>query len=364
MIGKNILFIIDSLGAGGAEKAVLTLARKMAYLGHKVSVITADNIVEYDIDFDVSIYTLDFKKLKWKATYNKYGKRLKSLVNKLESKHGRFNLITSHLQKAHRLTAIAKIPNVYYCIHSTISQASLSGRTGVRLFLKRHKLKSLLDKKDIITVSTGIQHDLIHNVRIKPKSIITIYNPLDFDSIRKLAQEPNPFENENYIIHVGRLTESKRHDILLKAYAKSNIKYKLLLLGDGPLKENIRKQASDLGIDDKVIFAGFHQNPYPIIKNAKLYIASSDYEGFLIALVEALVLSVPAISTNCPHGPGEILVNPLSKNLVPVGNYEAIAEKIEEILGNREKAVNAISKASLERFDVKNIADKYINLCR
>jgi len=361
---KNILFIIDSLAAGGAEKVVLTLANRMVNLGHMVTIITADNITEYNISFNVSVYSLNFKKSRWEATYNKFGKKLKHLVNKLESQQGRFDLVTVHLQKAHRLTAIARIPNAYYCIHSTISQASLSGRSGIRLFLKRHKLKSLLDNRDIITVSTGIQHDLINNVGIKPNSIITIYNPLDFEKIKKLAQEPNPFENENYIIHVGRLTSSKRHDILLKAYAKSNIKEKLLLLGDGPLKENIKKQASDLGIDRKIIFAGFHQNPYPIIKNAKIYIASSDYEGFLIALVEALVLGIPVISTNCPHGPGEILVNPLSKNLVPVGDYGAIAEKIEEILSNREKAVNAISKASLERFDVKNIADKYINLCR
>ena len=361
---KNILFIIDSLAAGGAEKVVLTLANRMVNLGHTVTIITADDITEYNISFNVNVYSLNFRKSRWEATYHKFGKKLKRLVYELESKQGHFDLITVHLQKAHRLTSIAKIPNAYYCIHSTISQASLLGRSGVRLFLKRHKLKSLLDNKDIITVSTGIQHDVIHNVRIKPKSIITIYNPLDFDNIKKLAQEPNPFENENYIIHVGRLTKSKRHDVLLKAYAKANIKEKLLLLGEGPLKENIRKQASDLGIEEKVIFAGFHQNPYPIIKNANLYVASSDYEGFLIALVEALVLGIPVISTNCPHGPGEILVNPLSKNLVSVGDYEAIAEKIEEILTNREKAVNAISRASLERFDVKIIANKYISLCR
>ena len=363
-MSKNILFIIDSLAAGGAEKVVLTLAKRMVNVGHSVTIITADNITEYNINFNVNINSLNFRKSRWEVTYRKYGKKLKHLIYELESKQGHFDLVTVHLQKAHRLAAIAKIPNAYYCIHSTISQASLSGRSGVRLFLKRRKLKSILDNKNIVTVSTGIQHDLINNVRVKPKSIRTIYNPLDFDNIKMLAQEPNPFESENYIIHVGRLTESKRHDILLKAYAKSNIREKLLLLGEGPLKDNIMKQASDLGIDEKVIFAGFHQNPYPIIKNAKLYIASSDYEGFLIALVEALVLNVPVISTNCPHGPGEILVNHLSKYLVPVGNYESIAEKIEEILANREKAVDAISKASLERFAVKNIANKYISLCR
>jgi glycosyltransferase involved in cell wall biosynthesis len=360
---KNILFIIDSLGAGGAEKAVLTLTSTLVNLGHKVTIISIDNIIEHDIDFDVKIHSLNFKKSRWEATYHKFGKKLNLLLKDLESNFGPFDLITSHLQKAHRLTALAKITNAYYCIHNTLSQSSLSGRSGLRLFLKRRKLKLLFDGKDIITVSAGVQNDLIHNVRINPKSIRTIYNPLDFNNIKNLSMLPNPYENESYIIHAGRLESQKRHDILLKAYAKSNIKEKLLLLGEGSLKESLEKLVSELGIDQKVIFAGFHKNPYPIIKHASAFVATSEYEGFFIALAEALVLGVPVISTNCPHGPSEILIGPLSDYLVPVGDTESIGKKIIEVLSNTEKARRAAVETPLERFEANQIARKYIGLC-
>ena len=363
-MSKNILFIIDSLGAGGAEKAVLTLSRTMVRRGHKVSIISADNILEFDVDFAVNIHTLDFKKSRWEATYHKFGKKLKKLISHLESDYGEFDLITSHLQKAHRLTAIAQINNAYYCVHNTISQSSLSGRSGLRLFLKRRKLKSLLDDKDVVAVSRGVQEDLLRVVQINPKSVRTIYDPLDFDNIKKLSQAPNPYDNEAYIIHVGRLEKQKRHDILLRAYAKSNTKEKLLLLGNGSLKYNIQKLASDLGIEEKIIFAGFHKNPYPIIKHASAFVATSEYEGFFIALAEALVLGVPVISTNCPHGPSEILTGALSNYLVPVGDIAGISRKLNEVLMRKEKAATAVAEAALERFDVNNIADKYIGLCR
>jgi glycosyltransferase involved in cell wall biosynthesis len=313
---KRILFIIDSLAAGGAEKVVLTLARTMVQSGHHVTIISVDNKIEYDIDFSADVHTLNFEKSRIEPTYYKYANRLRRLISKLEADHGPFDLTTVHLQKAHRLTAKAGIKKAYFCIHSTVSQGSLAGRIGLRLYLKRRRLKKLLDGKNIITVSKGIAQDLLEVVRIKPKSIRTIYNPVDFDLIRRQADETNPYKNEDYIIHVGRLTPSKRHDILLQAYAKSGIAQKLLLLGDGPLKESIQQLAHELGIAEKVIFAGFHTNPYPTIKDAKLSVLTSDYEGLPTVLIESLALHVPVLSTDCPSGPREILTGNLAKYLV------------------------------------------------
>ncbi|WP_455206353.1 glycosyltransferase [Kaarinaea lacus] len=361
-MNKNILFIIDSLGAGGAEKAVLTLARTMVNLGHVVTIIIADDNIEYEIDFSINIRSLHFQKSRWEATYHKFGRKLSAQVKELESKFGRFDLITTHLQKAHRLTSSAKINKAYYCIHSTISQASLAGRSGLRLFFKRRKLKSLLNGKDIITVSKGIQEDLIRNVGINPKTIRTIYNPLDFELIKKLSLLPNPYEKENYIIHIGRLTSSKRHDILLQAYVKSNIKEKLLLLGDGPLKQEILQTANNLGVSSKVIFAGFHQNPYPIIKHAKLNVLSSDYEGLPTSLLESLALNVLSISTDCPSGPREILTNSLEKYLVPVGNSDKLASAIRMALNDLDDNNTDIPPSVLNKFDMNNVSNQYLNL--
>lgn len=361
-MSKNILFIIDSLGAGGAEKAVLTLAKTMVNLGYSVTIITADNIIEYDIDFNVNIHSLNFKKSRWEATYHKFGRKLRHLVNDLEAEFSHFHLITSHLQKAHRLTALAKLSNAYFCIHSTISQASLSGRSGLRLFFKRRKLKSLLDGKKIISVSKGIQNDLIQNVHINPETIRTIYNPFDFNNIKKLALETNPYENENYIIHVGRLASVKRHDILLKAYEKSNINEKLLLLGDGPLKSDISKMAAELNIDSKVIFAGFHQNPYPIIKHAKLNVLSSEYEGLPTSLIEALALGIFSVSTDCPSGPREILTGNLQKYLAPVGDSDKLASIIQTALDDVTNDNEFIPSSILDKFNSGCVTDSYLNL--
>ncbi|MGD8939271.1 MAG: glycosyltransferase, partial [Gammaproteobacteria bacterium] len=274
---------------------------------------------------------------------------------------GPFDLITAHLQKAHRLTAKAGIKKAYFCIHSTVSQGSLAGRSGIRLYLKRRRLKNLLDGKDIITVSKGIAEDLLDAVHIKPKSIRTIYNPVDFALIRRLAAETNPFKNEDYIIHVGRLTPSKRHDILLRAYAKSGITQKLLLLGDGPLKQSIEQQAKELGIKEKVLFAGFHVNPYPIIKDAKLCLLTSDYEGLPTALIESLALHVPVLSTDCPSGPKEILTGGLANALMPVGDINAIAQKIKSIFLSDQSKM-AINNCYLNLFDPQNTVSQYLTL--
>lgn len=359
---KNCLFIIDSLGAGGAERVVLTLARTMSKMGHQVTIISVDNLVEYEIDFPANLHTLNFKKSRWEATYRIYGKKLKQLISRLESERGKFDLITVHLQKAHRLTQQAGITGAFYCIHSTISQASLGNRTGLRLYLKRRKLKRLLDGKDIISVSKGIAADLIDNVHVKPHSLRTIYNPLDFNHIKTLAGMENPFADEDYIIHVGRVTESKRHDILLKAFAKTNIRPKLLILGDGTLLHSIQQLAEQLKISDRVIFAGFRENPYPILRGAKLCVLSSDYEGLSMALIEALILNVPVISTDCPVGPREILRGSLTRYLVPVQDISALAKALDNTLN--EIALNnyIIDMTLLDKFDADHACGQYMAL--
>ena len=96
-----------------------------------------------------------------------------------------------------------------------------------------------------------------------------------------------------------------------------------MLLGTGPLKEKAEAQVRELGLEDRVIFAGFHANPYPVIAQSKGMVLSSDYEGLGLVILEALALDRPVISTDCPSGPGEILP---PQNLVPVGDVPALAK--------------------------------------
>jgi glycosyltransferase involved in cell wall biosynthesis len=360
---KNILFVIDSLCAGGAEKVVLILARSLLQLGHNVHIITIDDKIEYQIDFDVTIHTLAFKKSRLQLTYTKYGRILKNRIEKIERENGRFHLIVSFLKKAHRVLAKANCPGAYYNIRNTLSSSILKNHRGLRYFIRVQKLKSLYDNKHILTVSKGCEYDLVNNITIKPKSIQTIYNPIDFEKIHELAQQDNPYSHLDYLVHIGRLSGAKRHDLLLQAFALANTDKRLILLGDGPLREELQRLASELGIAHQVIFAGFQQNPYPIIKGAKLCILSSDYEGLPNAILDALSVGTPVVSTDCPSGPAEILTGSLANYLTPVGDPQALARAIVGALKDIENGQLTVPRDLLERFDASHIARQYIDLC-
>lgn len=220
-------------------------------------------------------------------------------------------------------------------------------------------IKKLYNNQNLIAVSEGVEQDLL-NFGIKPKSICTIYNPNDIDFIRQQSKEYIADE-QDYIIHVGSFTNQKRHNILINAYLKSGIKQKLLLLGDHEKKQGkiIKQLVADLDLNDRVIFKGFEQNPYPYIRGAKALILSSDYEGLSMVLIEALILQVPVVSTDCPHGPREILIDELAEFLSPVGDINALATNIRRMVKNPVK----ITDKYIDKFRAEKSATQYLSLC-
>jgi len=124
--------------------------------------------------------------------------------------------------------------------------------------------------------------------------------------------------------------------------------------------KQIKKLVSDLNLQKKVIFKGFCTNPFPYIKNSKAMILCSDYEGLPTVLIEALILRVPIISTNCLAGPDEILIDELEQFLSPIGDPKALAKNIKKILENPVR----ITEKYIDRFEAKSSAKKYLALCK
>src|SRR5207248_8646490 len=104
------------------------------------------------------------------------------------------------------------------------------------------------------------------------------------------------------------------------------------LIGDGPRPVTLEQTATELGLRDDVAFLGFRENPYPFIKRATALVLSSRYEGFGNVLVEALALGTSVVSSDCPHGPAEILDHGRFGLLVPVGDAEAMASDMWQVL--------------------------------
>jgi glycosyltransferase involved in cell wall biosynthesis len=113
----------------------------------------------------------------------------------------------------------------------------------------------------------------------------------------------------------------------------------------------------ELNLEEKVVFLGFQENPFPYIKHAKFKVLTSDWEGFALVIAEALVLGTPVISTDCPSGPSELLP---PHNLVPVGDIDTLAKKMDEAMEKADRYQSSFDKELLPI----NIAQQYIDFMR
>jgi len=352
---KNILMVIDSLGAGGAERVALNLASALQNEGCNIYIITIDNIISYELNPKIHYSSVEFHKGLF--DYYRYEKKLHKMIDVLQ-KDFIFERIIVHLQKSTRLMKNYQHPKILNVVHSTLSQASLSGRRGLRRFLKVRRLKKIYDGLNIVTVSQGIADD-IKAIGIKPRLLTVIYNPIDVVLLQQKAMEkPTCSSKEDYIVYVGRLAASKRHDRALEAYKRSKITEKLLIVGEGDMRESIAQNIIKLGLEEKVVLCGFQSNPYAIIKRAKLLILTSDYEGLPTVLIEALSLGVPVVSTDCPSGPREILQEYMPEALVNQEDIRALAIAFKMTL----QQPPIITTKILEKFESVNIANQYLKV--
>lgn len=346
----KICMIIDSLAAAGAERVVVTLSEAFYRQGHQVDIILWNNIIEYQINPNINIHVLE----------KKTAQELKKLITEINNlNNGAFDYIYSHLHGKIKIVKQAKLKNIYYVFHIPISHRFKS-KNNVIKWLKKKKLQMRYRNENLITVSDGIKDDLIEN-KIKANSINSIYNPFEFESIKQQAnQEENDIPKDEYIINVARFHFQKRQDILLKAFKQSNLNCKLLLVGKGSKEEyqKIENLINELELQEKVIIVGFNSNPYPLIKNAKLLVLSSDFEGLPMVLIEALILNTPIVSTNCKSGPSEIMKDNLANYLVSTGDVDSLALKMYDAYHNPP----LINQNDLKRFDADIISKKYLSL--
>jgi glycosyltransferase involved in cell wall biosynthesis len=191
-----------------------------------------------------------------------------------------------------------------------------------------------------VAVSKGVAEDFSKVFHFPLEKFRVIYNPLDIEEI--LAKAKEPFSHKWYnkgisvILGAGRLEEQKNFRNLIEAFSivRKEIQAELVILGEGKERKHLEALIEEFGLEDDVDLPGFVANPFPYIKNASVFVLSSDYEGLSMVILEALTLGTPVVSTNCPSGPSEILENGKYGKLVPVGNSKALAESIVETLRN------------------------------
>jgi len=258
-------------------------------------------------------------------------------------------------------------PRIVLSVHSTFSAMLQVQRplTRVALGLATRLLYPRADR--LVAVSAGASEDLRLGLGLPKGAVDTIYNPVlrdDFE--RSVCQAvdrlPRLAEGEKLVASVGRLTQAKDQANLIRAFAAlaKRRPAKLMLVGEGEMRGRLEAIARDLGLADRVLFIGHVDNPYPYMRAADLFVLSSVREGFGNVLVEALAAGTPVVSTDCPHGPREILEGGRWGRLVPPGDPEALARAMDETL-----AAGALdARARADAFTVRRSADQYLTLLR
>ncbi|MFN8324950.1 MAG: N-acetyl-alpha-D-glucosaminyl L-malate synthase BshA [Flavobacteriaceae bacterium] len=227
-----------------------------------------------------------------------------------------------------------------------------------------------INKSDVVTsVSQNLKEDTLKHFDIK-NDIHVIPNFIELDKIRNekhisCQRSVMAEKHERIITHISNFRKVKRIPDVINVFFKiqNQIPAKLMLVGDGPERENAERLVADLGIEDKVIFFGNSNEIDQILSYSDLFLLPSETESFGLAALEAMAWSVPVISTNTGGLP-EVNLDGFSGYLSDVGNIDEMANRAISILKNNDTLEKfrkqALSQA--EKFDIKNILPLYEDL--
>jgi glycosyltransferase involved in cell wall biosynthesis len=218
----------------------------------------------------------------------------------------------------------------------------------------------------ILAVSWGVARDLAQITGLPLERIRVIHNPVLTPDLIEKAKEPveHPWlalGELPVVMGVGRLVEQKDFSTLLRAFAKVRQvrPARLMILGSGRQQKQLNELARELNIENDLAWIGFTKNPFAYMARAAVFVLSSAWEGLPTVLIEAMAVGTPVISTNCESGPAEILDNGKYGELVPVGNTEAMAEAILNVLFGNSKSVDS---TWLDQFTLESATQKYLDI--
>lgn len=368
---KKIVFFIPSMRGGGVEKKRIEIATELLRRGYAVIFLLIQKEGAYVEQVPDGVEVIELKS--YSKRYFRTLLALPALVRYLKRQNP--VVCFSSLTRNNTVAALAtffvnqaqtKIVVIEHIHLSTM----LQNTNGIKSKLMPFFMSLLYRRAHrVVGVSKGVTDDILKRLGLPKELCTTIYNPVDIDKIERLQTEQVDttimYPDQRYIIGVGRLTPQKNFALLVDAFAevsKHDTQLRLLILGEGPLRNKLEQQVFDLGLTEKVTMPGFVDNPYAYMARAEVFVLSSDWEGFGNVIVEALACGTSVVSTDCPSGPAEILQDGKYGSLVLVYDIYELGKAIQMELESPTTSATEL-KSRAQNFAVEKITDQYLELC-
>ena len=349
----KIAFFIEHISNGGAERVITNLANSFSVHGHEcVMITTLRRNDEYFLDNRIKRYITQPQGY----TDSHFGgfKRLRILRGILKKEKPEYLISFLNSALYHGVLTTRLLP-----IKSIISVRNDPNFDYPSLF-------SRFLAKTLLPLSEGAVFQTEDAQKWFPKRLVK-KSTLTFNPIAKAFYETEYLPTEKSFVAVGRLSQQKNFKLLINAFAKfneSNKEWILRIYGDGDLHQILSEQIAKLGLEEKVFMCGRSTNVPKDISKANIFIMSSDFEGAPNALMEAMAIGMPVISTDCPcGGPKMLIKDGVDGMLVGVGNKEQMVEKMHLLVNNEDfrKKLSKLAKEKALLFTEERVYNKWYN---
>ncbi|MBF0470132.1 MAG: glycosyltransferase [Gammaproteobacteria bacterium] len=369
---ERTLVVTRSLQIGGAERHAISLANGFAEIGCDSYLVVLKKrkglrplpevkVIDFNVDwlnrltgigllYDlISRATLAWMVPKsgfvWRGLYSSLYLRL--LLKRIERQSGPVDRVFFVGQGAFENFWRWQDPRGRLLLVSPIQ----AGKPGL---LQRFYTRLLYANRHLIVNSLGVKRSLegwLQQCAVNSGQLELVYNPIDIGEISRLAMEAIEPPAAEYLVHVARLTYQKNQTLLLRAYALSGVTTPLVIVGDGQELPQLQRLATELDIAQRVHFIGNRSNPYPWMKQARLFILSSLQEGFGLVIAESLCCGTPVVATDSPGGVREVLIEE-QQQFIAAMTPQSLAEAIVRALASPLE----IKPHWFQRFDHRKIA--------
>ncbi|MBA2541087.1 MAG: glycosyltransferase [Deltaproteobacteria bacterium] len=358
---RRVLFFRPQLGDGGADRVTITLLRHLdrSRFEPVIALVKRTGELLGEVPDDVEVVDLGASRLALAAP------ALARTISRLAPDvvictAGGANVIAV---AAHRLARSRA--RLVLSERNAVKRDVGAIRTVVERGIKRVAYRMA---DEITAVSDGVAEDLISDLRLPRERVRVVYNPVIHPGQRELAaaavEHPWFTSGTPPLIAVGRLVEQKDYPTMFDAFRRileGAPSSRLAIFGKGPLRAALEQRVGALGLADRIQFFGFDPNPFRYMARASVMLQSSRAEGLPGTIIQSMGCGTPVVSTDCDHGPREVIDDGANGYLVPVGDANRLADRALELLADPglRARFSAAAASAAQRFTIENSMRRY-----